>query len=250
MMMSSEPIVWLKTVKDVAHRDVCNRFEVRRTPVLFAADSSLVSVLHSAARPVVRQEDVDVVGYLREEELVVLTDVVRSVSVCFVAALLRDRDVPVLELVRLVYPRPTSDAQAAKVHDTRMPQVPYVMRDPAPVKQLPEVGRCLMVAANKDRRYRRSCTTFKVVGEVSHAEVLWGDGHEAEVSGVADGLEIAAAQDEVDLVSLCLLNVLDYTVDCVQLSVETANNSNFHFLKRRRTKLVFHILKSISFLKT
>lgn len=65
---------------------------------------------------------------------------------------------------------------------------------------------------------------------------LLRDGHRAQVVQVPGRLEIAAADEQINLEILLRLNVLDRVVDLLQLPVSTSFDSNLHLAAGYRNR--------------
>lgn len=84
-----------------------------------------------------------------------------------------------------------------------------------------------MIAANENGQYGRHQLAAVVLVERAHVVELLRYGHAVQVAGVAGGLEITAAQQQVDLAAVRLQRT-DGGVDFLQLPVGAALDGDAH----------------------
>lgn len=98
----------------------------------------------------------------------------------------------------------TSDPQRAQPQYVGCTHIVNVGRDPATVVQLGQVGGGLVIAPNEDGQVRGLAGAAVVLVEVTESAVLGGYGHDLDVVAVANSLEIAADDEQVDAGPLAL----------------------------------------------
>ena len=222
MEMGGKPVGWLELLQQLPERgraqgalvDLADEVE---GPLLEAQQLVGFSVGGDALGPVVGEEDVDGRAELGQPEDVEGAQVVaRAHGVLVERRLL---EAPLLVVVGLVDPRDAGDAQAAEAHDARVAQVQHVGGHPAAVGQGVEGGGGLVVAADEDGGAGGAEEAAVVLPEAAHGLVLVGAGEGVEVGEVAEGLEVAAADDEVRLEAVDLLDLRDGVVHLLDVAV-------------------------------
>ena len=117
-------------------------------------------------------------------------------------------------------PGKTSYTQGAIANHRGETEVVDFRGDPAAVREGEQVRGGFVVAANKKCQIGGYSGARVVFMEVADGAVFGGDGHSGEVVGVADGLEVAANDEEVDAIpAVDLAGFGDGGVDRVESAV-------------------------------
>lgn len=90
------------------------------------------------------------------------------------------------------------DSQRTQPQHIGRAHVVDVGRNPAAIVQLSQVGGGLVVASDEDGQVGGLASAAVVLVKIAEGAVLGGHGHDLDVVAVADGLKVAANDDEVD----------------------------------------------------
>ena len=105
----------------------------------------------------------------------------------------------------LEYSRQSSYPHTVDLQDAGVPHVVNIGRHPASIGELLQVVGGLVVPSNEDGEDRCDGLPAVVFVEAAHGLVLVRAGHAREVGQVAGGLEVSAAQQEVDFDTISVL---------------------------------------------
>ena len=139
--------------------------------------------------------------------------------------------VPLLVVPILEYPRDPADADPVDPDHTRVAQVVDVGSHPPAVGQLLQVVGGLVVAPDEKCQHWGLEFPGVVLGEGAHVvHVFLRPGHGPGVAGNPDGLEVAAAEEEVDFEAGLTLTGLDCGVDLLEVAMSAALYRHAHLL--------------------
>ena len=131
--------------------------------------------------------------------------------------------------------RQAGDPQPPEVKDAGVAQVEDVGRDPAPKGQAAQVVGRLVVAPDEHRQHGRAALARVVLVKLAERPVLGRAREALEVVEVADGLEVPADDEELDLLLAppfgggLLVELGDGLVDAVEVAVAAALDGDLRF---------------------
>lgn len=137
-------------------------------------------------------------------------------------------------VVRLVDPARARDPQSVDEHAPRASEIIDIRRKPSAMIQLPHVIARLVVTANDDGKDRGNPLARVVLVKRAERVILGWNGQARKVVRVPQRLEVAAQEEEVDLVPLARLVLAQCVVDCRKAAVAASLDRNLALVGRWR----------------
>lgn len=218
--MCREPV---RRPQPVHHVLSCHTAQRSVQTLLFPHRSQAVQPLDVAElldlpRPVVAQSHVHLLADLQQFAHIKLPDMVKTLLVGPVEGQ------PLVMRLAVVHSLPDAaqpgNPQRAQPQHVGRAHVVDIGCDPTTVVQLRQMGRSLVVAPDEDGQVGGLAGAAVVLVVVAQGAVLGGHGHDLDIVAVADGLEVAADDEQVDAGPLALgAGFLDGGVDGVESSM-------------------------------